>query len=97
MYQFGDIGAGAGGSAAALRAHPAFNRPTVGRNFGARAAARPRLELVADLGVREAIAQNVGLARRVNVTDGKLTYQAVAEAHSLDYSPLGDLLPLESV
>ncbi len=57
----------------------------------------PYVELIADLGVREAIAQNVVLARGVNVIDGKLTYEAVAAAHGLEYSPLDDLLRLESV
>ena len=34
------------------------------------------------------------LAKGVNVIDGKLTYEAVAEAHGLDYTPLDDVLPL---
>jgi hypothetical protein len=33
----------------------------------------------------------------VNVLDGKITYEAVAEAHVLDYSPLDDVLPLTPV
>ncbi|HEV3407734.1 MAG TPA: alanine dehydrogenase [Gaiellaceae bacterium] len=57
----------------------------------------PYVELIADRGVREAIAENPVLARGVNVIDGKLTYEAVAAAHGLDYSPLDDLLRLESV
>jgi alanine dehydrogenase len=57
----------------------------------------PYVELIADLGVRAAIAQNAALARGVNVIDGKLTYQAVAEAHALEYAPLDDMLPIESV
>jgi alanine dehydrogenase len=57
----------------------------------------PYVELVADLGLDEAIAQNIALARGVNVIDGKLTYEAVAEAHGLEYSPLDDLLRVESV
>jgi alanine dehydrogenase len=57
----------------------------------------PYVELIADLGLREAITQNPALAKGVNVMDGKLTYEAVAAAHDLDYSPLGDLVPLESV
>ena len=32
--------------------------------------------------------------RGVNVLDGKITYEAVAEAHGLDYTPLEDVLPL---
>jgi alanine dehydrogenase len=57
----------------------------------------PYVELVADRGVREAIAENPVLARGVNVIDGKLTYEAVAAAHGLEYSPLDDLFRLESV
>ena len=33
----------------------------------------------------------------VIVLDGHVTYEAVAEAHNLDYSPLEDLLPLAPV
>jgi alanine dehydrogenase len=54
-------------------------------------------ELIADYGVREAIARSPALARGVNVFDGKLTYEAVAEAHAFDYSPLDEVLPLEAV
>jgi alanine dehydrogenase len=57
----------------------------------------PYVELIADLGVREAIARSAPLARGVNVFEGKLTYEAVAEAHGLEYSPLEDVLPLEAV
>ena len=37
------------------------------------------------------------LARGVNVLDGKITYEAVAEAHGLEYTPLEDVLPLAPV
>jgi alanine dehydrogenase len=57
----------------------------------------PYVEQVADLGVREAVARNRALGRGVNVFEGKLTYEAVAEAHGLDYSPLEEVLPLEAV
>jgi alanine dehydrogenase len=57
----------------------------------------PYAELIADHGVREAIASSPALARGVNVFEGKLTYEAVAEAHGLDYSPLDEVLPLEAV
>jgi alanine dehydrogenase len=33
----------------------------------------------------------------VNVVDGKVTYEAVADAHGLDYHPLEDTLPLSPV
>ena len=57
----------------------------------------PYAELIADYGVREAIARSRPLARGVNVFEGKLTYEAVAEAHDLGYSPLDEVLPLEAV
>jgi alanine dehydrogenase len=41
-----------------------------------------------------AVTADPALARGVNVLDGKLTYQAVAEAHGLEYTPLDDVLPL---
>jgi alanine dehydrogenase len=57
----------------------------------------PYVELIADYGVRDAIARSQPLARGVNVFEGKLTYEAVAEAHGLEYSPLDEVLPLEAV
>ncbi len=57
----------------------------------------PYVEQIADLGVRAAIARSRPLGRGVNVFEGKLTYEAVAEAHGLEYSPLEEVLPLEAV
>jgi alanine dehydrogenase len=57
----------------------------------------PYVELIANHGVREAVAGNRSLARGVNVFEGKLTYEAVAEAHGLEYSSLDGVLPLEPV
>jgi alanine dehydrogenase len=57
----------------------------------------PYVELIADHGIREAIARSRALARGVNVFEGKLTYEAVAEAHGLEYSPLDEVLRLEAV
>jgi alanine dehydrogenase len=57
----------------------------------------PYVEAVANLGLREAIAQDAALALGVNVLDGKVTYEAVAEAHGIDYTPLEDVLPLSPV
>jgi alanine dehydrogenase len=57
----------------------------------------PYVEAIADQGVREAVARDRALARGVNVVDGKLTYEAVAEACGLEYSPLEQVLPLEPV
>ena len=57
----------------------------------------PYVEAIADYGIREAVARDRALGRGVNIVDGKLTYQAVADAHGLDYSPLEQALPLEPV
>src|SRR6266550_6891041 len=57
----------------------------------------PYAEAIADHGLREAVARDRALARGVNVLEGKITYEAVAEAHGLDYSPLDDALPLAPV
>jgi alanine dehydrogenase len=55
-------------------------------------ATRPYVEAIASQGFAQAVARDPALARGVNALAGKLTYQAVAEAHGLDYSPLGDVL-----
>src|SRR5207248_11761338 len=57
----------------------------------------PYVEEIADDGLREAVAHDAALARGVNVLDGHVTYEAVAEAHGLDYTPLEDVLPLSPV
>jgi alanine dehydrogenase len=57
----------------------------------------PYVEAIADFGLAEAIARDRALARGVNVLDGKVTYEAVAEAHGLSYTPLEDVLPLAPV
>jgi alanine dehydrogenase len=57
----------------------------------------PYVEEIAENGLREAVARDRALARGVNVLEGKITYEAVAEAHGLDYSPLDDVLPLTPV
>jgi len=54
----------------------------------------PYVEAIAEQGVREAVVRDRALARGVNVVEGKVVYEAVAEAHGLDYSPLADILPL---
>ena len=53
----------------------------------------PYVEAIADHGLAEAVARDPALARGVNVLDGKITYEAVAEAHGLDFHPLEDVLP----
>jgi alanine dehydrogenase len=57
----------------------------------------PYVEAIADHGVAEAVARDPALARGVNVLHGKVTYEAVADAHGLDYAPLEDVLPLSPV
>jgi alanine dehydrogenase len=57
----------------------------------------PYVEAIAEHGLAEAVARDPSLARGVNVLDGRVTYDAVAEAHGLDYVPLEDVLPLSHV
>jgi alanine dehydrogenase len=57
----------------------------------------PYVEAIADHGLAEAVARDHSLARGVNVLDGHVTYEAVAEAHDLEYTSLEDVLPLTPV
>jgi alanine dehydrogenase len=57
----------------------------------------PYVEAIADHGVAEAVARDPALARGVNVLHGKVTYEAVADAHGLEYAPLEEVLPLSPV
>jgi alanine dehydrogenase len=57
----------------------------------------PYVEAIGKHGLGEAVARDPSLARGVNVLRGKVTYEAVAEAHGMDYSPLADVLPLATV
>jgi len=50
------------------------------------------VEQLAELGAIGAITANPELARGVNVMGGRITYEAVAEAHGLEYTPLDDAL-----
>ena len=52
----------------------------------------PYVEAIADHGVGEAIRRDPALAKGVNVVGGRVTYEAVAEAHGLEYTPLDDAL-----
>ncbi|HXF98909.1 MAG TPA: alanine dehydrogenase [Gaiellaceae bacterium] len=54
----------------------------------------PYVEEIAEHGVAEAIRRSPELARGVNVLGGRITYEAVAEAHGLEYTPLDDALAL---
>jgi alanine dehydrogenase len=57
----------------------------------------PYVEEIVEHGLAEAVARDPALARGVNVLDGHVTYEAVAEAHDLEYTPLEDVLPLTRV
>jgi alanine dehydrogenase len=57
----------------------------------------PYVEEIADYGLAQAVARDPALARGVNVLDGKITYEAVADAHGLEHYPLEDVLPLSPV
>ncbi len=48
----------------------------------------PYVEAIADKGVVRAIADDPALAKGVNTVGGKITYEAVAQAHGLEYTPL---------
>ena len=52
----------------------------------------PYVEAIAEHGLADALARDKALAKGVNVYDGKIAYEPVAEAHGLDYTPLSDLL-----
>ena len=52
----------------------------------------PYVEAIAERGVAGAIREDPALARGVNVLGGRVTYEAVAEAHGLEYTPLDDAL-----
>jgi alanine dehydrogenase len=52
----------------------------------------PYVEEIVEYGVVGAIRHDPELARGVNVVGGRITYEAVAEAHGLEYTPLDDAL-----
>ncbi len=52
----------------------------------------PYVEAIADSGLGGAVAADGALAKGVNVLAGKITYEAVAEAHGLGYTPLATAL-----
>ncbi|MEA3459318.1 MAG: alanine dehydrogenase [Chloroflexota bacterium] len=47
---------------------------------------------LANLGVIEAARRDAALAKGVNVYDGHVTFEAVAKAHGLEYTPLDELI-----
>src|SRR5262249_32312068 len=52
----------------------------------------PYVEAIAEYGATQAVQRDPALAQGVNVLAGRATYEAVAEAHGLDYTPLEDAL-----
>jgi alanine dehydrogenase len=50
----------------------------------------PYVEAIANHGLAAAVAGDPALAKGVNVVAGKLTYEAVAEAHDIDFTPLAE-------
>ena len=57
----------------------------------------PYVEAIAKHGLAAAVARDPALARGVNVLGGKVTYEAVAEAHGMEYEPLADAMPQAAV
>jgi alanine dehydrogenase len=53
----------------------------------------PYVEAIAEQGLADAVARDRALGRGVNVLDGKVTYEAVAQAHDLEFTPLDAVLP----
>ena len=52
----------------------------------------PYVEAIATHGLAGAVARDPALGRGVNVLGGTVTYEAVAEAHGMEYTPLADAL-----
>jgi alanine dehydrogenase len=52
----------------------------------------PFVEAIANNGTVEAVQRDPSLARGVNVVGGRVTYEAVADAHGLEYTPLDEVL-----
>src|SRR4051795_3392144 len=57
----------------------------------------PYVEAIAGHGLTESVARDPALASGVNALGGRVTYEAVAEAHGLAFSPLAEILPLAAV
>lgn len=50
---------------------------------------------LADKGYRRAARENAPLALGINILEHKLSYRGVAEAHSIEFTPLSSLIPTE--
>jgi alanine dehydrogenase len=53
----------------------------------------PYVQAIAEHGVVDAIALDPSLAKGVNVAQGHVVYEAVAEAHGMPFTPLVDVFP----
>ncbi len=47
---------------------------------------------MANKGYEKAVIENTALAKGVNSINGRITYEAVANAHNILYTPLNDVL-----
>ena len=56
----------------------------------------PYVEAIADKGLQRALADDPALALGVNVAAGEVTYEPVAEAVGIRYTPLETVLPLRA-
>ena len=52
----------------------------------------PYVMTVADKGWKRAAADDLSLARGVNLVEGRITYKGVADAFSLPYTPINELI-----
>jgi len=52
---------------------------------------------IANKGYEKAVTENEALAKGVNTVEGKITYEAVANAHHMPYTPLKDVLQTVSI
>jgi alanine dehydrogenase len=60
--------------------------------YGLTNATLPYVVALAERGLEDAVKQDAALAKGVNVYQGAVTYEPVAEAHGLESVPLDDLL-----
>ena len=56
----------------------------------------PYIEAIAEKGLHRALAFDPALALGVNVADGRITCEPVAEAVGMEYTPLSQVLPLQA-
>jgi alanine dehydrogenase len=56
----------------------------------------PHAVALARKGLVGALREDPALAKGVNVYEGRVTYEPVAQAHGLPFTPLSDLVPLSA-